>query len=404
MDRRAPLEPVVKPIPEGAAEITEHQPLLGLRGLTNLGQTCFMSCVLQVFVHCPPMARFFLSDRHNRFECMSRGRRLSDASLDGSTARHVCLACEMDLLFSQCFSGTAAAFSPHSFLHTMWLSSDRFAGYDQQDAHEFLIAALAAIYAGLNTPVPAPLPGDDEHGPPHTAKRARLAASSSADLQAIFNGTMRSDVICAKCGGRSTKFEDFTDISLDLPSSTTTTTEGGAVSSSVVADGCSVEGCLRSFTRVEQLGSNEQCFCATCGGLQDSAKQLSIHKLPRVLCVHMKRFKQSDYNKSNPGKSTSSKLDGLVEFPLHSLDMSPHTAAHICTGAADLPALAPSRLYDLFGVTVHHGTMQNGHYTAYVRHQASWFHCDDASISRVPESAVRSSSAYMLFYMQKDLQ
>ena len=213
------LAPSPKPVPTGAADVVEPQQLLGLRGLTNLGNTCFMSCVLQIFVHCPPMARFFLGDRHNRFACMARSRERgadgADALDGGGAPRHICLACEMDLLFSQCFSGIPAAFSPHSFLHTMWLSSDRFAGYDQQDAHEFFIAALAAISAGL---VPPSAPSLDADLPARAAKRARLAASCSADLQAIFNGQMRSDVICARCGGRSTKLEAFSDISLDLPS------------------------------------------------------------------------------------------------------------------------------------------------------------------------------------------
>ncbi|KAL1523305.1 hypothetical protein AB1Y20_018251 [Prymnesium parvum] len=377
-----PLEIQLQPTPPGASEVQEPQALLGLRGLTNLGNTCFMSCVLQIFMHCPPMARFFLSDRHNRFECMARS--LHDPS---SGRHHVCLACEMDLLFSQCFSGAAAAFSPHSFLHTMWLSSDRFAGYEQQDAHEFFIAALAAIYDGLRRPA-------NERRLTMESKRARLVASSSSDLQAVFHGSMRSDVICARCGGRSTTMEDFTDISLDLPLSTTASSEG-----SCVAKDCSLEQCLHSFTRVEQLGADERCTCTSCGGLQDSAKQLSIHKLPHVLCVHLKRFK-GDY-KSNQGKS--SKLDGVVKFPLHSLDMSPHTAAHICADNAASKELIASNLYDLFGAAVHHGTMQNGHYTAYVRHQAHWFHCDDSCIYAVPESAVRACSAYMLFYVQKRL-
>ena len=38
----------------------------------------------------------------------------------------------------------------------------------------------------------------------------------------------------------------------------------------------------------------------------------------------------------------------------------------------------PEHLYDLFGIAVHHGTMQNGHYTSFVRRQANWYHCDDA--------------------------
>ena len=61
----------------------------------------------------------------------------------------------------------------------------------------------------------------------------------------------------------------------------------------------------------------------------------------------------------------------------------------------------PEQLYDLFGVAVHHGTMDKGHYTAYVRSGAEWFHCDDALITLASQETVRSCNGYMLFYVQK---
>jgi ubiquitin carboxyl-terminal hydrolase 22/27/51 len=236
----------------------------------------------------------------------------------------------------------------------------------------------------------------------------RVAASQHAsfDLQSIFNGTLRSEVRCARCGNLSTKFEDFRDISLDM------TRAQGLLHESLGA-------CLKGFTREECLTSGERYWCASCGGQQEAAKQLSIQRLPNVLCFHLKRFKQSA-----SAKQTSSKIDNFVGFPLHSLDMQPFTSSRVCaryrtaaaaTGfdgpvdhaARDCLALppepAPEHMYDLFGIAIHHGTMQNGHYTSYVRRQASWFHCDDSTITPAQLHEVRHCRAYMLFYMQKRL-
>ena len=47
--------------------------------------------------------------------------------------------------------------------------------------------------------------------------------------------------------------------------------------------------------------------------------------------------------------------------------------------------------------------MQNGHYTAFVRRQANWYHCDDAMVQSASLQSVRSCKAYMLFYVQKQL-
>ena len=72
---------------------------------------------------------------------------------------------------------------------------------------------------------------------------------------------------------------------------------------------------------------------------------MELYKLPKILILHLKRFKIETIIKKNTAK---------INFPEEGLDMSPFFQGE-------------DGIYDLFAVINHYGNVGYGHYTAYAK-------------------------------------
>ncbi|XP_006902972.1 PREDICTED: ubiquitin carboxyl-terminal hydrolase 22-A-like [Elephantulus edwardii] len=350
---------------------------IGLRGLINLGNTCFMNCIVQALTHTPILRDFFLSDRH-RCEMPSP---------------ELCLVCEMSSLFRELYSGNPSPHVPYKLLHLVWIHARHLAGYRQQDAHEFLIAALDVLHRHCK--------GDD------VGKAASNPNHCNCIIDQIFTGGLQSDVTCQACHGVSTTIDPYWDISLDLPGSCTSFwpmnpgKESNMNGESHIPGVTTLMDCLRRFTRPEHLGSSAKIKCGSCQSYQESTKQLTMNKLPIVACFHFKRFEHSAKQRR--------KITTYISFPLE-LDMTPFMASskeNKMNGQLQLPTNSGNNenKYSLFAVVNHQGTLESGHYTSYIRHHKDqWFKCDDAVITKASIKDVLDSEGYLLFYHKDVLE
>eukprot|EP01118_Nematostelium_gracile_P016981 TRINITY_DN7131_c0_g1_i1.p1 TRINITY_DN7131_c0_g1~~TRINITY_DN7131_c0_g1_i1.p1 ORF type:complete len:918 (-),score=273.75 TRINITY_DN7131_c0_g1_i1:43-2796(-) len=153
------------------------------------------------------------------------------------------------------------------------------------------------------------------------------------------------------------------------------------------ADTISLNTCLDLFTTTEKLGPDDPWYCSKCKQFQQATKKFDLWGLPPVLVIHLKRF---SFKKSY----WREKLETLVNYPIKGLDLTDYVK-----GPKD-----NRFIYDLYAVSNHYGSLGGGHYTAYGKNRLNneWYKFDDSSVSKIEESRVVTSSAYVLFYRRRE--
>ncbi|CAG9814816.1 unnamed protein product [Phaedon cochleariae] len=339
--------------------------VLGLNGLKNIGNTCFMNSVIQCLSHTRWLLEYLRKDAY------IRDINTTISSMKGALIK--AFAAVIQELWSEDSSDRVV--NTVSLKSQIQRFAPRFIGYAQQDAQEFLRYLLEGLHEDVNRVVEKPKPilteideklSDNEKALESWSRYLRMDNSKIVDH---FVGQLKSTLRCTLCGHCSVTFDPFWDLSLPIPQRT------GPLR---------LAQCLDSFTREETLDGEEKPTCSKCKERRKCTKSLSIHKFPKVLVIHLKRF--------SPTERFRGKLNVTVDFPLDGLDMSSY--------AAD--GHAPCR-YNLYAISNHSGTTYSGHYTAYCRHPYSnnWHEYNDSRVSSISPKSLVSGEAYVLFYQQE---
>ncbi|XP_063170545.1 ubiquitin carboxyl-terminal hydrolase 8 isoform X2 [Candoia aspera] len=348
-----------------ASQIRHLNPVFGgmgpaLTGLRNLGNTCYMNSVLQCLCNAPHLADYF--NRNYYQEDINRSNFLG---YKGEVAE------EFGIIMKALWTGQYRYISPKDFKITIGKINEQFAGYSQQDSQELLLFLMDGLHEDLNKADNRKRYKEENNDHLDDLKAADLAWHKHKQLNesiivALFQGQFKSTVQCLTCHKKSRTFEAFMYLSLPLASTSK----------------CTLQECLRLFSKEEKLTDNNRFYCSHCKTRRDSLKKIEIWKLPPVLLVHLKRFSYDGRWKQ--------KLQTSVDFPLENLDLSQYVIGPRST----------LKKYNLFAVSNHYGGLDGGHYTAYCKNAAKqrWYKFDDHEVSDISSSSVKSSAAYILFY------
>ncbi|KAJ9182440.1 hypothetical protein P3X46_006435 [Hevea brasiliensis] len=157
-----------------------------VRGLVNLGNTCFFNSVMQNLLGMNKLRDFFFNQ---------------DASFGPLTIALKTLYDE-----TKPETGLKNVIHPRSLFGCICSKAPQFRGYQQQDSHELLHCLLNGLSAE------------------ELAAKKRINTSNGISLKhdptfvdSLFGGRISNTVSCIECGHSSTVYEPFLDLSLSVP-------------------------------------------------------------------------------------------------------------------------------------------------------------------------------------------
>ncbi|CAJ1945668.1 unnamed protein product [Cylindrotheca closterium] len=180
-----------------------------------------------------------------------------------------------------------------------------------------------------------------------------------------------------------------------------------------------LEDCLDAFAKEEKIPDT---YCSQCLDFRIQTKRMSLWRTPPVVIIQLKRFQFTQFMRR--------KLRDFVHFPVEGLDLSRIMAGDVDERSttrntnetkSDEPQVTSKdsdtspmhedngraeMLYDLYGVVHHQGALSGGHYVASLKSDldGQWRLFNDAQVYEIHSSDVVDSSAYILFYIRRDVK
>ncbi|TKY48709.1 Ubiquitin carboxyl-terminal hydrolase 8 [Spatholobus suberectus] len=224
---------------------------LGLTGLQNLGNTCFMNSSLQCLAHTPKLVDYFLEDY------------IREINHDNPLGMNGEIALAFGDLLRKLWAPGASPVAPRIFKSKLARFAPQFSGFNQHDSQELLAFLLDGLHEDLNRVKCKPyIEVKDGDGRPDKEVadeywHNHLARNDSVIVD-VCQGQYKSTLVCPVCRKVSVTFDPFMYLSLPLPSTTMRTMTITVVSGS----GNEMSQLLPYTISVPKNGRFEDLTCA----------------------------------------------------------------------------------------------------------------------------------------------
>uniref|UniRef100_A0A8C9V0R6 Ubiquitin carboxyl-terminal hydrolase n=1 Tax=Scleropages formosus TaxID=113540 RepID=A0A8C9V0R6_SCLFO len=256
------------------------QPQPPLQGFSNLGNTCYMNAILQ--------SLFSLQSFSN--DLLKQGIPWKKVPSNALLRRFAHLLAKKDICSPELKKDLLRRVKS-----SISSTAERFSGYMQNDAHEFLSQCLDQLkedFEKMNKSWKNEPHSWEESQGARPGEEPDTSRVYTCPVGANMEFEVQHTITCKGCGEVVTKREQFNDLSIDLPRRKKTLPLR------------SIQDSLDLFFRMEEI----EYSCEKCCGKSATVTH-KFSKLPRVLILHLKRYSY------NAQLSLNSKLGQQVLIP-----------------------------------------------------------------------------------------
>jgi len=338
-------------------------------GLKNLGNTCYMNCVLQNLINIIPLTYCFLNEHYTI-------NKLNVKGYEGKMAYYYTDLLK-NLLSSQ--NNNKNYIEPNNFISAVKQCNILFNNFNVHDAMEFNIFFLDALHEDtnlylkkqndINQPKNPNITGiDNEYSFDNWKKYVNYVNKSI--IVDLFFGTIKYSYTCNICNNKTCIFELYTVLALPLSDQIKDYHKK--------KDKVDIDQCFQYYFNKEKNDTNLY-YCDICKKDVKRDSKISILTSPPYLIINLIRT----FNRT--------KNFNFIDYPIKDFDVSKYVEN--C-----------NEKYDLIGIINHYGDYGSlGHFTAYCKKNEIWYEFDDAGVHLIDENKIKTNNSYVLFYKRQNV-
>ena len=349
-----------------------------IKGLNNIGATCYMNATLQCLLHVNDLIVYFIDEYPKDHKSLLNINK--DAPTGGDISRAffnlVNGVCESEDMtksrklnpeksykgYSFNYLGFEGPFSPDEFKRTLGVHNPKFRKFEECDSKDLILYLLQTMHKELNyfgnkNQESEHIPNKYDLLQAYSYFHSNYNNNNSSKISLLFFGTYMNTTKCNICKKILYNFQKFEFISFGMFNYNKHKFN--------LIDG------FKDNSRTGLLTGDNKFFCQFCNKKEEAETTCKIFEPPKYLLINI------DYGKNKKYQPSSIEFDDII-------DITQFVAFDYKQNIK----------YKILGVCTHYGySGRFGHYVAYCRNRENnWYEFNDSMFSECSRSSINRGS------------